>query len=112
MPMSEERFAAAAAPPSRIHRLHELSIDLWWSWDARARDLFRRLDYGLWRHTAHNPVKMLQQITPERLRQAAAMGGAKKRTPPRSTSATPCDWTPPSSAARRRKAGSSRSIPR
>jgi glycogen phosphorylase len=71
MPMSEERFAAAAAPPSRIHRLHELSIDLWWSWDARARDLFRRLDYGLWRHTAHNPVKMLQQITPERLRQAA-----------------------------------------
>jgi starch phosphorylase len=71
MPMSEERFAAAAPLPSRIHRLHELSIDLWWSWDARARDVFRRLDYGLWRQTAHNPVKILQQITAERLRQAA-----------------------------------------
>ena len=69
--MSEERFAAAAPLPSRIHRLHELSIDLWWSWDARARDVFRRLDYGLWRQSAHNPVKMLQQITAERLRQAA-----------------------------------------
>jgi starch phosphorylase len=69
--MSEERFAAAAPLPSRIHRLHELSIDLWWSWDTRAREAFRRLDYGLWRHTAHNPVKMLQQITAERLREAA-----------------------------------------
>ena len=36
-------------------------IDLWWSWDARARDVFRRLDYALWRSSAHNPVKMLQQ---------------------------------------------------
>ena len=69
--MSEERFAAAAPLPSRIHRRHDLSIDLWWSWDERARDVFRRLDYGLWRQTAHNPVKMLQQITAERLRQAA-----------------------------------------
>jgi len=42
-----------------------LSMDLWWSWDARARDVFRRLDYGLWRQSAHNPVKMLQQITAE-----------------------------------------------
>jgi starch phosphorylase len=68
--MSEERFVAAAPLPSRIHRLHELSVDLWWSWDARAREVFRRLDYRLWRHTAHNPVKMLQQITVERLAQA------------------------------------------
>jgi starch phosphorylase len=69
--MSEERFASAAPLPSRIHRLHDLSLDLWWSWDARARDVFRRLDYPLWRRTLHNPVKMLQQISEERLRQAA-----------------------------------------
>jgi len=70
--MSEERFASAAPLPSRLHRLHDLSLDLWWSWDARAREVFRRLDYPLWRRTAHNPVKMLQQISEERLRQAAA----------------------------------------
>ena len=34
--------------------------------------MFRRLDYKLWRATAHNPVQMLQQITPERLVDAAS----------------------------------------
>jgi starch phosphorylase len=70
--MSEERFATAAPLPDRIHRLHELALDLWWSWDARAREVFRKLDYPLWRATAHNPVRMLQVITPERLAAAAA----------------------------------------
>jgi starch phosphorylase len=70
--MSEERFATAAPPPARLHRLHELALDLWWSWDDRARQVFRRLDYSLWRSTAHNPVQMLQRITPERLAAAAA----------------------------------------
>ncbi len=70
--MSEERFAYAAVLPDRIHRLHELAVDLWWSWDVRARDVFRQLDYALWRRSAHNPVKMLQQISADRLRAAAA----------------------------------------
>jgi starch phosphorylase len=70
--MSEERFASAAALPDRLHRLHELALDLWWSWDDRARQIFRRLDYSLWRATAHNPVQMLQGVTAERLAAAAA----------------------------------------
>src|SRR6476661_2201623 len=69
--MSEERFASAAQLPGRIHRLHELAEDLGWSWNLRAREVFRRLDYSLWRRTDHNPVKMLQQISADRLRQAA-----------------------------------------
>jgi starch phosphorylase len=70
--MSEERFSTAASLPARIHRLHELALDLWWSWDDRARQVFRRLDYALWRSTSHNPVQMLQQITAERLIAAAS----------------------------------------
>jgi glycogen phosphorylase len=69
--MSEERFAAAAPLPARLHRLHELALDLWWSWDDRARQIFRQLDYSLWRATAHNPVQMLQKISPARLTDAA-----------------------------------------
>ncbi len=53
--------------PERIKELGELASDLWWSWHYRARDLFRRLDYTLWRSSAHNPVAMLRQIAPERL---------------------------------------------
>jgi len=70
--MSEERFANAAPLPDRIHRLHELALDLWWSWDDRARQIFRQLDYTLWRSTAHNPVQMLQRISADRLKAAAA----------------------------------------
>jgi starch phosphorylase len=57
--------------PDRVTRLVELAYDLWWSWNYQAREVFRRLDYPLWRQTAHNPVLMLRQIAPELIEQAA-----------------------------------------
>ncbi len=69
--MAEERFASSPSLPDRIHRLHELALDLWWSWDSRAREVFRRLDRQLWRATSHNPVQMLQRITAAKLAAAA-----------------------------------------
>ena len=59
------------ALPGRTRRLNELAYDLWWSWNQQARDVFRRLDYGLWRATEHNPVLMLRQLDPERLEHKA-----------------------------------------
>ena len=58
--------------PKTLARLPELAQNLWWSWNAEARDLFRRLDPPLWRLTRHNPVRLLQEISPERLNEAAA----------------------------------------
>jgi starch phosphorylase len=58
--------------PDRIKRLEELAYDLWWSWNTDARNIFRKLDYPLWRLTAHNPVRMLQQVPREKLERAAA----------------------------------------
>ena len=66
-----ERFSVAPSLPSRIHRLHELALDLWWSWTPTARQVFRRLDYPLWRYSAHNPVRMLMTIDAARLQEAA-----------------------------------------
>jgi starch phosphorylase len=57
--------------PERISRIGELASDLWWSWHPAARDVFRTLDYSLWRVTAHNPVRMLGTVAPERLAEAA-----------------------------------------
>ena len=51
--------------PERIHRIDELAHDLWWSWTPSGRDVFRRLDYPLWRLTWHNPVRMLERIAPD-----------------------------------------------
>jgi starch phosphorylase len=58
--------------PTRLARLEEIAGDLWWSWHTEARIVFRRLDYGLWRATAHNPVRMLWLIARDRLDAAAA----------------------------------------
>ena len=58
--------------PPRIDRLGEIAQDLRWTWNRNARELFRLLDYPLWRRTAHNPVHMLRLVTPERLAEAAA----------------------------------------
>jgi starch phosphorylase len=58
--------------PDRLRRLSELAADLWWTWNPQARDVFRRLDYPLWRQTAHNPVLMLRLVSQEMLNLAAA----------------------------------------
>lgn len=58
--------------PERLRRLPELAADLWWTWNSEAREVFRRLDYTLWRQTAHNPVLLLKQISQEMLNLAAA----------------------------------------
>ena len=57
--------------PARIRRLNELAHDLGWSWHPQAREVFRRLDYPIWRLTAHNPVRMLRTASRDRLEQVA-----------------------------------------
>src|SRR6185503_1223178 len=57
--------------PARVGRLNDLAHDLWWSWNAEAREVFRDLDYPLWRFTDHNPVLLLHLVEPERLAHAA-----------------------------------------
>ena len=70
--MDNATTPAAASIPERLHRLPELANDLWWTWNPQARQVFRKLDYPLWRQTAHNPVLMLRQIAPEMLAAATA----------------------------------------
>ncbi len=53
--------------PERICRLKDLAGNLWWSWHPPARFLFKAVSYPLWKSTRHNPVRMLQLVSPERL---------------------------------------------
>jgi len=59
------------SPPARIAGLRRLAYDLSWTWHQNAREVFRHLDYPLWRSTEHNPVRMLAMISRERLTEAA-----------------------------------------
>lgn len=53
--------------PERIQRLPDLADNLWWSWHLPVRNLFKAVSYPLWKSTRHNPVRMLQLVSPERL---------------------------------------------
>jgi hypothetical protein len=58
--------------PDRLRRLPEIAGDLWWTWNTQAREVFRQLDYPLWRQTAHNPVLMLRNVSQEMLNSAVS----------------------------------------
>ena len=57
--------------PDWISGLRPLALNLWWTWHRDAREVFRRLDYPLWRLTSHNPVRMLQIVPHQRLMEVA-----------------------------------------
>ena len=69
-----DRYVPLPPLPARISRLNDLAYDLWWSWNAEAREVFRDLDYPLWRFTDHNPVLLLHLVESERLAHAARDG--------------------------------------
>ncbi|MGH7255883.1 MAG: alpha-glucan family phosphorylase [Nitrospirales bacterium] len=72
-PQSQRSF------PSSIARLQELAHNLWWSWHPDARHLFESIDATLWRLTQHNPVKLLQDLKPDRLAALAEDPGFLRR---------------------------------
>jgi starch phosphorylase len=57
--------------PQRLARLDEIAHDLWYSWDRSTRQLFARLDNGLWNAVGHNPKVLLKRIDERRLNEAA-----------------------------------------
>jgi len=57
--------------PERLRRLKDVAYNLWWCWNHDALWLFRRLDQELWEKCGHNPVKMLSQMTQDRLNAVA-----------------------------------------
>jgi glycogen phosphorylase len=67
-----DRYVPLPPLPGRVSRLNELAYDLWWSWSPQAREVFRDLDYPLWRFTSHNPVLLLHLVESDRLEHAAA----------------------------------------
>ena len=90
--------------PERINRLPELATDLWWTWNPQAREVFRKLDYPLWRQTAHNPVLMLRNCLAGAARAAPRATIASSRSTTRAIAALDA-----ARAARRTRGGSAAS---
>ena len=60
-----------AADVKGFERLAELALDLRWSWNHRADDIWEQLDPALWART-QNPWIVLQSVSRERLERALA----------------------------------------
>ncbi len=45
-----------------LRKLHELTQNLWWSWQPDIRAIFRELDPVTWRVVYHNPVALLKRL--------------------------------------------------
>lgn len=60
-------FTVRARLPEALAPLHELAMNLRWSWDERTRDLFRWVDPDTWEVTGHDPVRLLGLVGRERL---------------------------------------------
>ena len=56
------RFTVVPSLPKELAGLARIAYNLWWTWEADAIGLFRRLDPELWRSTRHNPLEMLGSL--------------------------------------------------
>ena len=57
--------------PDRIKRLGEFAYNLWWVWNPESQRVFSWIRPTLWERVNHNPVKLLRQVSPEFLQDAA-----------------------------------------
>lgn len=64
-------FTAIANIPAKIGKLRKLAYNLWWSWNPKALDLFARLDQRVWGEMVNNPVKMLETVSADKLKEAS-----------------------------------------
>ena len=66
------RFTVRLALPQPLAPLAELVMNLRWSWHADSLELFRSVEPATWDAVNQDPVRLLGQVSPERLAELAA----------------------------------------
>ncbi len=61
------RITVKSEVPEKLKKLEEFSYNLWWSWKPQAQKLFSHLDKELWYKVKHNPLRMLKEISQNKL---------------------------------------------
>lgn len=64
-------FKVEPAVPDKLKGLYDIAYNVWITWYPDAVKLFWRMDAELWNKTHHNPVKMLGEISQDRLEELA-----------------------------------------
>lgn len=71
-------FVVTPNLPPELTPLRELIYNFWWTWNADAIDLLRRIDDELWRRTDHNPVAVLNRLPMDAYAELASSGAFMK----------------------------------
>jgi starch phosphorylase len=66
------RFTVRTVLPEPLRQLEELVLNLRWSWHNETLDLFRSVDPELWETVRHDPVRLLGEVSADRLASLAA----------------------------------------
>lgn len=61
------KIKVTTAIPERLSGLSDISMNLWWSWNSEAIDLYREIDLALWEKLNRNPVRFLQEVSVRKL---------------------------------------------
>jgi glycogen phosphorylase len=69
------RFTVRTVLPENLAALEELAINLRWSWHPGTRDLFAAVDPALWASGGQDPVRLLGEVSAERLAELSRDGG-------------------------------------
>ncbi|MHC5082890.1 MAG: alpha-glucan family phosphorylase [Planctomycetota bacterium] len=64
-------FTVKPSLPEELEDLRVIANNLYWSWHYEITEIFRRVDYDLWKQCGHNPVKMLGMVSQARLEDLA-----------------------------------------
>jgi len=68
-------FTVKPSLPPALEDLQFIAHNLYWSWHYDITEIFRRIDYDLWKECGHNPVKMLGLVSQARLEDLAGNEG-------------------------------------
>src|SRR6476619_5660822 len=61
------RFTVRAALPAELEQLGDLMMNLRWSWNPDAVDLFESVDPETWEAVGHDPGRLLGEVGAERM---------------------------------------------
>jgi len=65
------RFTVRTVLPAPLEPLEELALNLRWSWHQPTRDVFAALDPELWKVIGDDPLRMLGEVSADRLHELA-----------------------------------------
>jgi len=60
-------FTVIPKLPPALEKLADLASNYWWCWEPDAIELFHRIDRAVWAETGQNPVRLLGEVSQERL---------------------------------------------